>query len=233
MLSMVSFVVLLMLLLVVTEIIAVVFKITGLDIDKARFQIISILTHTGFTTRESELIAQHPLRRKIASYLMIVSYGAQISLISILINMITTTNRQSLLILLAIVLGLALAVVVIARSRFVISSLDSLVERLVLRQMKKTGRHRSVDEVLKLNGDFGVSEMILNDESHLVGMQLKDAKLKQRQIQVLNVDRGEQIIHFPRADLVFEAADRVLIYGKIDSIRDLILEQENAAQEKQ
>ena len=46
------------------EILAIVFRITGLDSQKARFQVISILTHTGFTTRESELIAQHPLRRK-------------------------------------------------------------------------------------------------------------------------------------------------------------------------
>ncbi|MBT3319023.1 MAG: hypothetical protein HN948_07025 [Clostridia bacterium] len=55
------------------EVLAIVFRITGLNSQKARFQVISILTHTGFTTRESELIAQHPLRRKLASALIV--YG--------------------------------------------------------------------------------------------------------------------------------------------------------------
>src|SRR5665648_545536 len=75
-------------LLLITEVVSIVLKTTGLDMKKARFQVISIITHTGFTTKESELITQHPLRRQIASMLMIISYVAQISLISILLNVL-------------------------------------------------------------------------------------------------------------------------------------------------
>ena len=49
------------------------FRLTGMPMKKARFQVIS-LTSTGFTTKESEIIVQNPLRRKFASWLMIISY---------------------------------------------------------------------------------------------------------------------------------------------------------------
>ncbi|MCK5130010.1 MAG: hypothetical protein KAQ68_09165 [Clostridiales bacterium] len=71
--SLVSILIIFIVLWLLIEILSVVFKMTGLELDKARFQIISIITHTGFTTKESELISQHSLRRRIASILMVVS----------------------------------------------------------------------------------------------------------------------------------------------------------------
>ena len=68
-----GFIILIILALIV-EVLSIALKVTGLDIDKARFQVISIITHTGFTTRESELITQHPTRRRIAMGLMVISY---------------------------------------------------------------------------------------------------------------------------------------------------------------
>ena len=84
--SFVIFLVLFVVIWLLIEILAIVMKLTGLELSKARFQLISILTHTGFTSRESELIVQHPIRRKIASILMIVSYVAQITLITLLFD---------------------------------------------------------------------------------------------------------------------------------------------------
>ena len=41
---------------VISELFAMLFRFTGLPDEKARFQVISLLTGTGFTTRESEMI---------------------------------------------------------------------------------------------------------------------------------------------------------------------------------
>ena len=59
------------LIFLIIEIATVMFKLTGLDRDTAQFQAVSIISANGFTTVESELIASHPLRRKIAMGLMI------------------------------------------------------------------------------------------------------------------------------------------------------------------
>lgn len=51
--------------LVVIEINTVLFTFAGLKKNFARFQVISMHTGTGFTTGESELIIDHPIRRRL------------------------------------------------------------------------------------------------------------------------------------------------------------------------
>jgi len=43
---------------------------TGMERDRARFQALSALTGTGFTTQEAESIVNHPKRRRIATCLI-------------------------------------------------------------------------------------------------------------------------------------------------------------------
>lgn len=45
---------------------------TGMERTKARFQALSAITGTGFTTREAESIVDHPKRRRIATWLILL-----------------------------------------------------------------------------------------------------------------------------------------------------------------
>ena len=165
-LELVYFLALLAILFFIIEIVTVIFKITGLNEKKARYQVISIITHTGFTTRESELVTQHPLRRKIASYLMILSYVAQVTLISILFRLLQPGSGAGFdLVIIFIVL--IVTIIFFTRNKYVISKLDNLLEKYILRQMKVNRKYRTIDEVLKLNEDFAVSEIILEEKSPL------------------------------------------------------------------
>ena len=56
----------------VVRIAAVAMRLTGLDNASARFQALSAFTGTGFTTKESEMIVNYPIRRRIVSLLMII-----------------------------------------------------------------------------------------------------------------------------------------------------------------
>lgn len=49
------------------EIFTIIFRLTGLTNDKARFQVISLFTNSGFTTQEAELIVSSRVRRRIAN----------------------------------------------------------------------------------------------------------------------------------------------------------------------
>ena len=202
------------------EILAIVFRITGLDSQKARFQVISILTHTGFTTRESELIAQHPLRRKLASGLMLVSYLAQVSLISLLFNMISQNIRQ-LLYAGAGLVAFAILFMLIARSKYVQIKIDRVVERIISRSVIKNANKRSVDQVLKISPDFAVYEVLVDSGSVLVNKTLSNAKLSDMQVHVLKADRGSNTVDFPSADFLIQQGDKLIVYGKIKSIREL------------
>ena len=52
---------------VMTELFTFFFRLTGLPDERARFQVISLLTGTGFTTRESEFILASRKRRRLSA----------------------------------------------------------------------------------------------------------------------------------------------------------------------
>lgn len=51
---------------------AVALRITGLPDESARFQALSAFTGTGFTTSETEMVVNYPIRRRIVGLLMII-----------------------------------------------------------------------------------------------------------------------------------------------------------------
>jgi len=60
-------------------------RVTGMPKDAARFQSISALTGTGFTTQEAESTMHHPLRRKVLIGLMFAGHLGVVSLASTVI----------------------------------------------------------------------------------------------------------------------------------------------------
>lgn len=72
MIALLSFFVILLLSLSIVRIAAIMLQLTGLSADTARFQARSAFTGTGFTTRESEMIIGHPVRRRIIMGLMLI-----------------------------------------------------------------------------------------------------------------------------------------------------------------
>ena len=56
----------------IVEIAAIALKLTGLDIHTARFQALSAITGTGFTSRETESLMKHRQRRRVIMVLMVL-----------------------------------------------------------------------------------------------------------------------------------------------------------------
>ena len=57
---------------ILVRIASTIMRLTGLPDNVARFQSLSAMTGTGFTTRESELIVNYPIRRRVLMTLMII-----------------------------------------------------------------------------------------------------------------------------------------------------------------
>ena len=206
------------------EILAVVMKLTGLELSKARFQIISILTHTGFTSRESELIVQHPTRRKIASTLMIVSYVAQITLITLLFDVLNSASRDLLSVSIALSVML-LFIIFITKNKHLSEWFESLTERLLKKKIKKANSDNRIDQILNLSPEFGIYELIVDTDSYICQRKLREIHLKEKFMQILKIDRGSEVIDFPTAETQILAGDRVIVYGKIDSITSMIMKR--------
>lgn len=216
-------IVILVILMLVVEVCSIALKLTGLDIKKARFQVISIITNTGFTTKESELIAQHSARRKIAQVLMLLSYVGYAALIGLIVNIVQ--SKHELIYFIIIGVTLTLMILFFIRNKSLFLRLEKFIEKLLIKRMSKKKKYRTVEDVLKLNDEFGVVEFIIEEDSTLEGIALMDADLTNKSIQVLNVDRGSHIVHFPRRDLIFKEGDRVTVYGKLENINKLVMKQ--------
>lgn len=72
--AMVFFAIFILVYILINEIFTVLFRLTGLTEDKAKFQVTSMLTNSGFTTSDSELITSSRVRRKLARITMISGY---------------------------------------------------------------------------------------------------------------------------------------------------------------
>ena len=78
---------------------------------------------------------------------------------------------------------------------------------------------------LTVSRGYGVAEIYIPDGSEYVGKTIIDSGLRERDITVLTLYRGTTVIPNPRSHRVLEAGDRLLCFGKLELMRDLIPEK--------
>ena len=82
--------------LLVTRIAAMALMFTGLSHESARFQARSAFSGVGFTTTESELIMNHPVRRKIIMILMMLgNIGIATVVATVMVSLLTTAVSKN------------------------------------------------------------------------------------------------------------------------------------------
>lgn len=79
-----------------------------------------------------------------------------------------------------------------------------------------------VRQRLSVSRGYGVAELLVREDGSFIGQTLGDAGLEDRDIRVLTVQRGTQVIPNPRSSLVLEANDKMLCFGRLEEMRDMI-----------
>lgn len=75
---------------------------------------------------------------------------------------------------------------------------------------------------LTVSKGYGVSEIYVPEGSNFVGMSIKETDLREQDINVLTLYRGKKVIPNPRNDRVLEPNDKLLCFGKLESMRGMI-----------
>ncbi|MFH0877718.1 MAG: TrkA C-terminal domain-containing protein [Candidatus Omnitrophota bacterium] len=213
-LFLVIFIMILVTLLV--EIAATALKLTGMDIHTARFQALSAITGTGFTTKETELVMKHRQRRGIMMGLMILGPICFIGMLSSLL--ISFRDQYQWLDLLAILAVVTIILLLTRNIRFV-----SFFHRQIERQLKRYKYPRKVqlEEVLQLGSDYGVYEWKVTPHSPLIHKQLQETDFRQRGFMVLAIKRGEELISVPGATDEILSEDVLVIFGEWKGLKTL------------
>ena len=78
---------------------------------------------------------------------------------------------------------------------------------------------------LTISKGYGVSEIYIPEGSHFVGVSINDTELSEQDINVLTLYRGHKVIPNPRKERILEANDKLLCYGKLESMRSMVPEK--------
>ncbi len=86
-----------------------------------------------------------------------------------------------------------------------------------------------VRQRLTVSRGYGVAELHIPEGSDYVGMTLEQSGLVERDINVLTLNRGTVVIPNPKASKVLEPGDRLLCFGRLESMRELVPERAKRA----
>lgn len=75
---------------------------------------------------------------------------------------------------------------------------------------------------LTVSKGYGVSEIYVPEGSDYVGKKLSEIDLPEKDLNVLTLYRGHKVIPNPRADRVLEPEDKLLCFGKLESMKGMV-----------
>lgn len=78
---------------------------------------------------------------------------------------------------------------------------------------------------LNVSKGHGITEIKIPAGSEYVGKTLRDSGLRDRDINVLTLHREGMVIPNPKSERSLEAEDRLLCFGKIDTMKELVPER--------
>ena len=79
-----------------------------------------------------------------------------------------------------------------------------------------------VRQRLTVSKGYGVSEIYVPEGSNFVSQTITQTGLSEKDINVLTLYRGAKIIPNPKKERLLEAGDKLLCFGKMEAMRDMI-----------
>lgn len=205
--------------ILVTRIATVMLTQTGLSKETSRFQARSAFTGVGFTTKESERVVSHPLRRKILMSLMLLgNAGIVTAVASLILTFVKNGSGSVTSRIVMLILGL-LGLLALASSRWVDRHLSSIIDRALSRYTNF--ETRDLASLLHLAGEYGISEMQVQPEDWIANKKLEDLELREEGIIVLGVERDGKYIGTPHGSTEIHPHDSIILYGRASSLENL------------
>lgn len=79
-----------------------------------------------------------------------------------------------------------------------------------------------VRQRLSVSRGYGVTEIRVPEGSEYVGKTVAESGLREKDVNALTLHRGHTVIPNPRSDRRLEAGDRMLCFGRLESMRELV-----------
>lgn len=207
---------------VIAELFTFFFRLTGLTAEKARFQVISLLTGTGFTTRDSEMIMTSRRRRRLARITMLFGYVFNVTIVSALVNVflsmkISQAEHEFLGFL--IPLGAIALIFIFMRVPKVHAWGDHQLRRLADRIFDRKESFNAVMLVDNIGSESIVQVTLRHIPEEYQGKTLAETRLRpETGIMVMLVEHKGEKPAPAHADTVFVPGDKLTVFGNYKTI---------------
>ncbi len=214
--------------MIIAEIFTVLFRLTGLPEEKARLQVVSLLTTCGFTTKETEPFVTTSARRKLCITAMIFGYAFSATLVSAFISIVLSigsTQDENLWIVLLILAGAMLLFIILSKIKFVKNGFDAIIFKLGHSLSKSKTKN-----FLKVIDNYGTNSIV---ELTLIMLPfnfnertLEELKIKQNYgLTVLAINRAGKVINNVSRDEILKEKDIVTLYGDLNNIKSIFIDE--------
>ncbi len=219
--------------ILITRVATIALTHTGLSKEAARFQARSAFTGAGFTTNESEQVVNHPVRRRIVMFLMLLGNAGFVTALSSLVLTFVGEEGSGSLIWKLTLLGLGLFLLaMIAMSSWVDRHLSNLIDWALKRYTKLDVRDYA--SLMHLTGEYRLVELQIKPNDWLANKTLADAKLRDEGIVVLGIKGLDgSYLGTPKGARRISPQDTLILYGRVSALQELDKRQSDKVGEQE
>lgn len=197
---------------------SIALEAAGMERGKARFQALSALTGTGFTTSQAELIVEHPKRRQIITYLIFFGNTGIVAFIILLVLYTRAGLTPPSIFLISLTTGVLLAIGL----AFWLGLVDKLTN--VILRITEKDRDVSLVMIKKIfhqAGEYAMVRLIIGKQASIAGLKLKDSGFQEHDISLLAIEREDTTLSHPQPEEKLLSGDCLLCYGKLAEIEKI------------
>lgn len=218
----ISLIVILTLSVLITKIATEALVHTGLSKQSAKFQARSAFTGVGFTTRETENVVNHPVRRKIILSLMLIGNVGIISAIASLMLTFVNTGQteQDNILRIALITGSMALLWALSKSKW--------VERVLVKTINKALERfsslkvRDYVELLDLKGDYEITVIEVKEGDWMENRTVGNLQLWEEGINLIGIQRDDgTYLGTPQGETKVTTHDQLILYGRKNTLRNL------------
>lgn len=207
-----TIVILLALSVLIVRIAGVAMRLTGLADNVARFQCISALTGTGYSTHESEMIVNYPIRRRILVAVMVLGNLGMVSFAStFIVTFISIESEVEAIMRQALTMAGAIVVTLLLLTNKTLDKLMCDFIGLVLSKLTDL-QTRQFQTVLQMDDGYSIVEhAFMYDEQRKLG----ELPLDTFPLQLLSIRKAEGagLSHDFDEDVPLASGDVLICYG--------------------
>ena len=201
---------------------ATALMMTGLSRDTASFQSYSAFFGVGFTTREAEMVVNHPVRRRIIRDLIL---AGNIGVTSALATLVATLMQHPDSVHPLVLVGAIVLVIVLMFYLFRVGWVQRAIDHTIQRALEGAGLVRALDYemLLRIQSGYCVSEIEVMPDTPVVNKTLRESRPWDHGVVILAIKReGQTIAGLPGPTERLAVGDLLTVYGEEHKVKDLL-----------